>query len=168
MRKRLITTGGTIDKVYNPINGELVFDGTHVPEMLTQARVDLSRVIIEDLMRIDSLDMTAEERDLIAISCSESAERQIIVTHGTDTMPETAQHIKSFFLDREIGHRSIILTGAMIPFNVTGSDALFNLGTAFASVEQVPDGVFVSMNGKLLEADIAIKDRERGVFKARP
>lgn len=168
MRKRLITTGGTIDKVYVPTRGELTFDGTLLPEMLTQARVDLSRVVIENLMQKDSLDMTDEDRELIAESCVNSPEGTVVVTHGTDTMPETARHIKRYLLDREIGYRSVILTGAMVPFSVDSSDALFNLGTAFASAELVSSGVFIAMNGKLFEADMAVKDKELGAFKFRP
>lgn len=166
MQKRLITTGGTIDKVYAPTTGELTFTNTNVPNMLTYANIDASELAIEPLMQIDSLDMTDEDRRRIALSCFKAIETSIIVTHGTDTMPETARYIQKDFR-RSIGNKTIVLTGAMIPFSLKESDALFNLGSAFAHAGSLPPGVYVSMNGQAFNADNVIKNKQLGIFEHR-
>ena len=165
MRKRLITTGGTIDKVYEPTSGELTFKGTYIPEMLSQARLSIDELAVERLMQLDSLDMTDADRELIARSCAEAPEGQIVITHGTDTMPETARHIDED-LRRSLGNKTIVLTGAMIPFSVRGSDALFNLGSAFAHVGVLTPGVYVSMHGQAFPASSVRKNKEYGVFES--
>lgn len=164
MRKRLIATGGTIDKIYTPPTGEMMFAETNIPNMLKQARINDSDLIVEPLMQIDSLEMTDDDRRLIARSCFKASEAAIIVTHGTDTMPETARFIQKDF-KRTIGNKTIVLTGAMIPFSVQGSDALFNLGSAFAHVESLSPGVYVSMNGRSYDAGSVRKNKELGIFE---
>lgn len=163
MRKRLITTGGTIDKIYIPTTGELAFSDTNLRRMIEQARINIDDLIIQELMRLDSLDMTDEHRDLIAQACMAASEEQIVITHGTDTMPETARRIKADL--RHIGNKTIVLTGAMVPYSVRGSDALFNLGTAFAHVDTLAPGVYVSMNGRAFGAASVRKNKARGLFE---
>lgn len=164
MKRRLITTGGTIDKAYLPPTGEMTFADTNIPDMLKQARIDDSELVVEPLMQIDSLDMTNFDRALIARSCFKALEASIIITHGTDTMPETARYLQNDF-KRTIGTKTIVLTGAMIPFNMKDSDALFNLGTAFAHTEVLPPGVYVSMNGQAFDANNVRKNKEIGIFE---
>ena len=163
MRKRLITTGGTIDKIYIPTTGELAFSDTNLRRMIEQARISVGDLTIQELMQLDSLDMTDEHRYLITQACIAAPEEQIVITHGTDTMPETARRIKA---ERNIGSKTIVLTGAMVPYSIKGSDALFNLGTAFAHVGTLAPGVYVSMNGRAFDADSVRKNKARDLFEA--
>ena len=135
MAIRILITGGTFDKEYNELTGELFFKDTHLPEMLKLGRCR-TEVDIRTLMMIDSLDMTDEDRRIIADHCIRAAERQLIITHGTDTMAETAR-----FLAGRITGKTIVLTGAMIPYKFGSSDGLFNLGSAMAFVQTLPSGV---------------------------
>lgn len=162
--KRLIITGGTIDKEYIPETGRLEFTNTKVPYMIEQARIDPSEVSYELLMQIDSNEMTDEDRWLIAKACRRALETSIIITHGTDTMPETARFLQENTA-RDIGEKTIVLTGAMAPFTVKSSDALFNLGSAFAHVDMLPPGVYISMNGKAFEANNVQKNKQLGRFE---
>lgn len=164
MKERLITTGGTIDKTYIPATGEAAFEGTHIQQMLDRTRLDLSELTVEVLMQLDSLDMTETQRTMIAASCSAAEETHIIITHGTDTMPETARHIKQV-INGDTSDKVIILTGAMIPYSIKGSDALFNLGAAFAYVRSLLPGVYVCMNGRAFEADTVRKNKLLGIFE---
>jgi L-asparaginase len=156
---RIFVTGGTFDKTYDEIRGELAFEDTHLPEMLRlgRSRVDVS---VRTLMMIDSLQMTDADRELIVRNCQQCAETQIVVTHGTDTMVETAAA-----LARAVSGKTIVLTGAMIPYAFGSSDGLFNLGSALSFAQVLPPGVYVAMNGQHFEWDKVRKNRETGVFE---
>lgn len=156
---RILVTGGTFDKEYNELSGSLFFEGTHVPEMLRLGRC-LLEVETQVLMMIDSLEMTAEDRSRIAGHCSSAPESRIVVTHGTDTMTETAEH-----LARTVAGKTIVLTGAMVPYKFGSSDGMFNLGSALAFVQTLPPGVYIAMSGRYFAAGHVRKDRERGVFE---
>jgi L-asparaginase len=156
---RVFVTGGTFDKEYNEINGSLFFQDTHLPEMLRLGRCLLS-VEVRTLMMIDSLEMTEDDRKLIAEHCRNARESRIVITHGTDTMVETAAH-----LGGEISGKTIVLTGAMIPYKFGSSDGLFNLGSALAFVQTLPHGVYVAMNGQCFPWNAVRKNRDKGVFE---
>jgi L-asparaginase len=159
---RIFVTGGTFDKTYDEISGQLSFADTHLPEMLRlgRSRVD---VAVRKLMMIDSLDMTDDDRALIVRNCQQADESCIVITHGTDTMVETAAAIA-----REIAGKTVVLTGAMIPYEFGSSDGLFNLGSALSFVQMLPPGVYIAMNGRHFEWDKVRKNRQTGVFEALP
>ena len=159
MAIRVFVTGGTFDKEYNELNGELFFKDTHLPEML---RLGRSRVPVEMevLMMIDSLQMTEEDRTGIAQHCTAATENQIVITHGTDTMVETAS-----LLAGNVKNKTIVLTGAMIPYKFGSSDGLFNLGSALAFVQVLPAGVYVVMNGRCFNWNNVRKNRASGEFE---
>jgi L-asparaginase len=159
MAIRLFITGGTFDKEYDEIHGRLYFRDTHLPEMLElgRSRVD---VAIRTLMMIDSLEMTEGDREIIARNCRDCPERQIVITHGTDTMVDTAR-----VLAGDVPEKTIVLTGAMIPIAFGSSDGLFNLGGALAAVQILGPGVYVVMNGRVFDWDRVRKNRETGVFE---
>jgi L-asparaginase len=159
MTVRILITGGTFDKEYDELTGALFFKETHVPEMLRlgRSRVD---VIVQTLMLIDSLDMTAEERDLVVSCCLTCPETRLVVTHGTDTMVETAAA-----LARRGMEKTIVLTGAMVPYAFGSSDGLFNLGSALSFAQVLPPGVYVAMNGRAFAWDRVRKNRETGMFE---
>lgn len=157
---RIFVTGGTFDKEYNELTGELFFQETHVRDMLRLGRSHLC-VEVETLMMIDSLQMGDEDRRLILERCRACAESHIVITHGTDTMEATAT-----VLGRAIGDKTIVLTGAMVPYTFGSSDGMFNLGTALAFVQTLGPGVYVAMNGKYFRWNRVRKNRERGVFEA--
>jgi L-asparaginase len=159
MKVRLLITGGTIDKVYNQSNGELEFDKTHFPEMVKRSRVEVD-LTLEEIMLLDSLDMVDKERDLIVDSCRRSEEDFILITHGTDTMCDTARLIGESDIDK-----TIVLFGAMVPYAVSNSDALFNFGCALGSLQLLESGVYVAMNGRVLPWDDVEKNRALGVFQ---
>jgi L-asparaginase len=156
---RIIVTGGTFDKQYDAIKGELTFKQTHLPAILEQARVTLP-VEIEINQLIDSLQMTGEHRLSVLEACKRAPEKSIVVVHGTDTMAETAQVVGAAGLDK-----TIVFTGAMIPYSVQGSDALFNLGFALATAEAMPSGAYIAMNGRVFPWDNVRKDKTGGVFE---
>ena len=157
---RVFVTGGTFDKTYDEIHGRLSFGDTHVPEMLTlgRSRVELT---VETLMMIDSLEMTDIERERIVARCAECLERQIVVTHGTDTMVETARAVAE-----SISDKTIVLTGAMIPYAFGSSDGLFNLGSALSFAQVLPPGVYIAMNGTAFPWDTVQKNKQAGVFES--
>jgi L-asparaginase len=159
MSIRIIVTGGTFDKKYDEIEGALTFKDTQLPKILRQVRVTVP-VAFETNQLIDSLYMTAEHRQSILAACRAAPESQIIITHGTDTVVETAQLLGQAALDK-----AIVLTGAMVPYSVFGSDALFNLGTAVGAVQLLPVGVYIAINGRIFNWDNVQKDRQRGVFE---
>ena len=159
MSVRVLITGGTFDKEYGEIKGELFFDKTHINELLKLGRCRLE-VEISTLMLIDSLTMTSQDRLFIKNSCKEVDEKKIVITHGTDTMTKTAE-----VLAREKLNKTIVLTGAMIPYNFGSSDGLFNVGSALAFSQALPAGVYIAMNGKYFEWDSVEKNRETGVFE---
>jgi L-asparaginase len=157
---RIFVTGGTFDKTYDEIRGQLSFGDTHLPEMLRlgRARAD---VVIATLMMVDSLQMTDADRAVIVRNCQHCEESCIIITHGTDTMVETAAA-----LARAVPGKTIVLTGAMIPYAFGSSDGLFNLGSALSLVQVLPAGVYIAMNGRHFAWDAVRKNRETGVFEA--
>jgi L-asparaginase len=156
---RILITGGTFDKEYNERTGQLYFKDTHVAEMLKLGRSRVE-ITIRTVMMIDSLEMTDADRALIAQNCRQAEEDRIVVTHGTDTMTETAAVIA-----RAITGKTIVLTGAMIPYAFGSSDGLFNLGSALSFVQVLPPGVYIAMNGKCFPWDRVRKNRERGQFE---
>ena len=157
----VFVTGGTFDKEYNEISGELYFKDTHIREILELGRSQLE-VKIKKLMLIDSLNMTNEDRRVILQNCISVKDKKIVITHGTDTMTETAK-----ILAKENLKKTIVLTGAMIPYKFGSSDGLFNLGSAFAFAQVLPSGVFVAMNGKFFNWDKVIKNKISGKFEER-
>jgi L-asparaginase len=158
-RIRILATGGTFDKEYNELTGELFFKDSHIAAMLSLARCDLN-VEIQTLMMIDSLIMTDSDRQLILEQCLRAEEARIVITHGTDSMEVTAA-----VLGKAIQDKTVVLTGAMVPYTFGSSDGLFNLGTALAFAQTLPPGVYVAMNGRCLPWHSVHKNRERGVFE---
>jgi L-asparaginase len=159
MSIRIFITGGTFDKEYNELNGTLFFKDTHLPEMLKLGRSRVN-VDIRTLMMIDSLEMNDDDREVIARQCEHTDEDKIIITHGTDTMSETAR-----FLANRITDKTIVITGAMIPYKFGSSDGLFNLGSALAFVQTLPKGVYVAMNGRFFNWDNVRKNKQTGEFE---
>jgi len=159
MAIRIFITGGTFDKEYNEITGELFFKDTHMTELLRMGRCKLD-VQIRTLMMIDSLDMTETDRNLIAENCIKASEDKIVITHGTDTMANTAK-----LLAEKVKNKTVVLTGAMIPIKFGSSDGLFNLGSALAFVQTLPHGVYVSMNGRYFNWDNVRKNKQTGAFE---
>jgi L-asparaginase len=158
---RIVVTGGTFDKEYDELGGRLYFLETHIPEMLRRGRCRLD-VVVETAMMIDSLDLDDAGRQEIVARCRAAAERAIVVTHGTDTMVETAHA----FAAAGLTDRTIVLTGAMVPYAFGSSDGLFNLGSALSFVQVLPAGVYVAMNGQHFNWDAVRKNRETGVFES--
>jgi L-asparaginase len=159
MSIRIFITGGTFDKEYNELNGQLYFKDSHLPEMLELGR-NLVPVEIRTLMMVDSLEMTDVDRSLIAEHCIKSPEDKIVITHGTDTMADTAK-----ILAQKVKDKTVVITGAMIPYKFGSSDGLFNLGSALAFVQTLPNGVYIVMNGRCFNADNVRKNKESGVFE---
>ena len=156
----IFITGGTFDKTYDEIHGRLSFGDTHLPEMLRlgRSRVEVS---VRTLMMIDSLEMTDIDRELIVRNCVACEQSRIVVTHGTDTMVETAAA-----LAKGVSGKTIVLTGAMIPYAFGSSDGLFNLGSALSFAQVLPHGVYIAMNGQHFAWDRVRKNRDTGVFEA--
>ena len=155
----IFVTGGTFDKTYDEIRGHLSFGETHLPEMLRlgRSRVDVS---IQTLMMVDSLEMTDVQREAIVTACRAAAETCIVITHGTDTMVETARAIA-----RGVEGKTVVLTGAMVPYAFGSSDGLFNLGSALSFVQALAPGVYIAMNGRSFSWDNVRKNRDAGVFE---
>jgi L-asparaginase len=163
MKLRILVTGGTFDKVYDELTGRLFFRDSHVPQMLQRGRCRLD-VAVETVMMIDSLDMDDRGSAAVVGRCRAAAERALVVTHGTDTMVETARTLA----DAAIDGKTIVLTGAMVPFAFGSSDGLFNLGSALSFAQVLPAGVYVAMNGQYFDWNRVRKNRESGVFEATP
>ncbi len=159
MAIRIFITGGTFDKEYNELNGELFFKETHMHDLLDLGRNKVP-VVITTLMMIDSLEMTDKDREWIVYQCNQAAEDNIIITHGTDTMAETAK-----VLAKNINNKTIVLTGAMIPIKFGSSDGLFNLGSALAFVQTLTHGIYVAMNGRYFNWDNVRKNKLTGRFE---
>ena len=159
MAIRIFITGGTFDKEYNELNGQLYFKDSHLHDLLQLGR---SRVHVEirTLMMVDSLEMSEEDRSLIAHQCNQCDEKKIVITHGTDTMSETAK-----VLAEKVKDKTIVLTGAMIPIKFGSSDGLFNLGSALAFAQTLPAGVYVAMNGRYFNWNNVRKNKQTGVFE---
>jgi L-asparaginase len=158
---RILVTGGTFDKRYDELTGRLFFRDTHVPEMLERGRCRLD-VDVDTVMMVDSLDLDDAGRAAIVERCRASREKAIVITHGTDTMVETARALAA----ASLADRTIVLTGAMIPFAFGSSDGLFNLGSALSFAQVLAPGVYVAMNGQYFPWDRVRKNRETGVFEA--
>ncbi len=159
MSVMIFITGGTFDKEYDEIKGELYFKDTHIREILELGRSKLD-IKIKNLMLIDSLDMGEHERTLILENCRSTKANQIVITHGTDTMTMTGT-----VLAEEKLEKTIVLTGAMIPYKFGSSDGLFNLGCALAYAQVLPKGVYVAMNGRYFNYDEVQKNKNTGVFE---
>ncbi|MFT3845831.1 MAG: asparaginase domain-containing protein [Lacibacter sp.] len=159
MAIRIFITGGTFDKEYNEITGQLYFNDTHMHDLLEMGRCKAD-VEIRTLMMIDSLEMSAEDRELIVHQCNQCEETQIVITHGTDTMAETAKIIAG-----KVKDKTVVLTGAMIPIKFGSSDGLFNLGSALAFAQSLPAGVYVAMNGRFFKWDNVRKNKQTGIFE---
>ena len=159
MSIRIIVTGGTFDKRYDEIEGALTFHETHMPDILRQVRVTVP-VSVETNQLIDSLHMTPQDRLRVLEACCEAPEAQLIVTHGTDTIVETARLLGEAGLAK-----TSVLTGAMVPYTVYGSDSLFNLGGSVTAVQLLPNNVYVVMNGRIFDWDNVRKNRQSGIFE---
>jgi len=159
MKIRIFVTGGTFDKEYNELTGELYFKDTHLNEMfkLGKTAVDIS---IRTLMMIDSLEMNDADRNIILESCKRCDEEAIIITHGTDTMVETAKLLKQANIEK-----TIILTGAMIPYKFGSSDGFFNLGNSLAFAQALENGVYIAMNGRVFDPENCKKNKKVGIFE---
>jgi len=156
---RIIITGGTFDKHYDEIRGVLAFKDTHLPEILKYVRCALP-IELELNQLIDSLEMHLDNRLKILESCRRAPESRIVVTHGTDTMIQTGRILGEAALGK-----TVVLTGAMVPYSFTASDAVFNLGSSIAAVQILPPGVYVAMNGRVFAWDRVRKNRDAGTFE---
>ena len=156
---QIFVTGGTFDKEYNELNGALFFKDTHLPEMLEKGRSRLA-VSIDTLLMKDSLDFNEVDRQLISFACASASADRILITHGTDTMVQTAQYLAAQNLAK-----TNVLTGAMIPYKFGSSDGMFNLGSALAFLQILEPGVYISMNGKVFGANNVRKNLEKGEFE---
>jgi L-asparaginase len=158
---RILVTGGTFDKEYDELTGRLFFRETHLPDMLRRGRSRVD-VALETVMMIDSLDLDDGGRARIVERARASDERAIVITHGTDTMVQTAQVLAG----AGIADKTIVLTGAMVPYAFGSSDGLFNLGSALSFVQVLPPGVYVAMNGQHFSWDAVRKNTATGYFEA--
>jgi len=158
---RILSTGGTIDSSpdYDP-NKKSVFEGSQLPTILKQSRLSIP-VILEPLMQKDSADLNREDRELIFKKCVQSPETQIIITHGTDTMVETAR----FLGQRILQDKTVVLVGSFVPFSQKDSDAFFNLGFALASAQRLISGVWIAMGGETFSWDDVQKNMKEKVFE---
>ncbi len=169
-RLRLFACGGTFDKRYNPISGSLEFGESQLQELLATARVTLPTAV-ETLMLVDSLDMQADHRERVLAACRATPEGSIVIVHGTDTMPDTARILGPHFgaIDPPPpdydASKTIVLTGAMVPYSISKSDATFNLGFACACAQTLPPGVWIAMNGRVFGWDRVRKNRDEGLFE---
>ncbi len=158
---QLFVTGGTFDKEYNFITGELYFKNTHLLDMFDRGRCSLD-IDIKTLMMVDSLEMTEADRDIIIHNCKRSKARHIIITHGTDRMVETAKALA----EQNMTEKTIVLTGAMVPYAFgTSSDGFFNLGSALAFSQALDPGVYIAMNGRYFEWNNVQKNYKTGFFE---
>ncbi len=158
MKIKVLITGGTIDKTYKELTGELSFTETHIVDMLNRGR-SMADTLSEVLFLKDSLEMVGSDREFILDKCQACDEQHILITHGTDTMVETAR-----FLADKITDKTIVLFGSMIPYSIDNSDALFNLGVALSAVQLKEPGIYIAMNGKVFDFDKVQKDKSLGIF----
>lgn len=159
MTIKIFVTGGTFDKEYDEINGKLFFKNTHLPELLALGRSSIE-VDVTTLMMIDSLDMSTKDREIIAENCSKTDENRILITHGTDTIVDTAR-----VLAEKVNDKTIVLTGALIPYKFGSSDGLFNLGSALSFVQVLPIGTYITMNGRYFSWNNCRKNKKTGKFE---
>ena len=160
MTLRIIATGGTFDKHYNELNGVLGFADSHLPEVIARSRMT-TPVELEIVSMLDSLEMQDGDRQKVLAACKASTETAIVIVHGTDTMRDTAE-----VLGAALSDKTIVFTGAMIPYEIANSDALFNFGFACGVAQVLPAGVYVAMNGKIFSWDNVTKNRAAGVFQS--
>ena len=159
---QILITGGTFDKSYNHISGDLFFEKTHIPEMLKRSKCRLN-VDIKTLMMIDSLEMTKKDIEKIIDECKKTKSSRIVITHGTDTMVNTAKKIAE-----KIKNKTIVLTGAMIPYAFgSSSDGFFNLGSALSFVQTLKNGVYIAINGQYFDYDKVEKNKLKGYFEKK-
>lgn len=158
---KIFVTGGTFDKEHDPISEKFVFNETHVPKLLKRSR-SLLGAKVRTVMLIDSLEITRSDQEIILKACEDAEEDKIVITHGTSNMEKTAQ-----FLGKNIKNKTIVLTGAMVPYVFRDSDALFNMGAALAFVQTLPPGVYITMNGKYYNWDNVTKNTELGLFEEK-
>ena len=163
MKIQIFLTGGTIDKHYVQANGKMDFADSHIAEILEQGR-NRSDIDIKTLVFKDSLQMDDADRELIASQCNESTSKKIVITHGTDTMVQTATHIAEYY-PNAIKEKTIVLVGAMIPHEISYSDATFNLGFALGAANCLPSGIFITMNGRIFDWDKVQKNLALGEFE---
>ena len=161
MAIKIFVTGGTFDKEHDPISESFVFSETHVPELLKRSR-SLLDTKIRTVMLIDSFDITRSDQEIILKACNDAKEDKVVITHGTSNMEKTAQ-----FLGEKITNKTIVLTGAMIPYTFSNSDALFNMGAALAFVQSLPHGVYITMNGRYYNWDNVTKNTKLGLFERK-
>lgn len=168
MKLRIIITGGTFDKRYDAIRGQLTFQDSHLPDIIQQVRCSLS-IELELNQLVDSLDMLDANRQKVLAACNAASEELIVITHGTDTMAETAAVLGRTLAAGELGLKGkrIVLTGAMVPYSVSGSDALFNLGAAVMAAQLAAPGVYIVMNGRCFPWDKVQKNRAIGIFEGQ-
>jgi L-asparaginase len=159
MAIRIFITGGTFDKEYNELTGKLYFNDSQIGDLLEMGRCHVP-VQVRTLMMVDSLEMTDEDRQMIVHNCLHCEEEHIVITHGTDTMSDTALEIA-----HKVKDKTVVLTGAMIPIKFGSSDGLFNLGGAIAFAQALPHGVYVAMNGRYFKAGHVKKNKETGKFE---
>ena len=155
----VLTTGGTIDKAYFDALSEYQIVDSGIPALIAQARVALPFRVVE-LMRKDSLELTDADRALIAAAVREAPETRVVITHGTDTMTETAKALAA------IPAKTMVLTGALSPARFADTDAPFNLGMAFATAQVAAPGVWIAMSGQVFDGLNVRKDRAAGKFVA--
>ena len=160
MNIKVFTCGGTFEKVYNPISGELGFQDSCIPNIIKRSRITL-KVDFEEVFFKDSLDMDNDDRLMIAHKIKIEPIKNIVVIHGTDTMVQTAQTIKEHTPQDKV----IVITGAMIPFSIKESDAMFNFGAAFIAAQTLDPGIWISMNGHIFRSDDVEKNKGKGIFE---
>ena len=158
-KTKIFITGGTFDKEYNELSGELYFNSSHMYELLELGRCRLD-VDIETLMMVDSMEMSKTERKFIIKKCIEEPVQHIVITHGTDTMVNTARIVADAIHDK-----TIVLTGAMIPVKFGSSDGLFNMGSALSLVQALPPGIYIAMNGQVYNQANVRKNKKLGIFE---
>ncbi len=165
MAVHIFTTGGTIDKVYFDALSEYQIGDSAIPGIFAEANVTCDYQITE-LMRKDSLEITEEDRKLMAAELGASEHSRVLLTHGTDTMAQTAQVLAESTSDKTLGDKTIVLTGAMQPASLRVTDSIFNVGFAMAAVQTLPPGVYIAMNGRVFNAGEVKKNRAEGRFEA--
>ena len=159
MTIQIFVTGGTFDKEYNELNGELFFEDSHLPRMLKRGR-SLADIHVRTIMMMDSLEMTEQDREILLNNCKRCEQDRIVITHGTDSMVDTARYLAGQLQDK-----TVVLTGAMVPYVFGSSDGLFNLGAALAFAQTLEPGVYIAMNGRYFNHDNVRKNREKGIFE---
>jgi L-asparaginase len=160
MKIKLLITGGTIDKTYNHLTGELGFTKTNIRNIINQSRTTID-IATEVLFLKDSLDFEDSDRNLILNKCINSEEKHILISHGTDSMVKTAN-----LLALNISGKTIVLFGAMIPYSINNSDSLFNFGTALCAIQTKKIGTYIAMNGRVFDYNKVDKNRKLGIFKS--